>query len=511
MSSSSSIDLLSTIEFVFWELDINSLTLCMREAGKSASHNFLSWQEAIHPQDRDFLVNAVLDTINEKRGNFDCQFRLKGSDGGWIMYRMRGAPMRYESAKFTKLAGTLEDFSLFEQKITDLQRKVSKLEGQAKEKNDFFASITHELRTPMTGVLGIADLLLDSSEISDDQRSLLTSLRHCGTTLLSLINDTLDLAKLEARKLTLVPATFEIRTFIREIENLFTASTRQKELTFVAVVDEAVPQFLKADAHRLQQVLVNLIGNAQKFTPLGGGICLRVAVDEAPGCLSFSVADSGIGIRSENQQKIFGEYAQESDTTVLQFGGTGLGLSIARELVTLFGGDLKVRSEPGRGTVFQFSIPGATVQSNNIAQRPVASGEQLAQRPLRILLAEDNPVNQKVASRMLEKNGHQVIIADNGKAAIELHEKENFDLILMDIQMPVMSGDQATRMIREKEQQDSTRRPIPIIALTAHAMSGDREKYLALGMDDYVSKPINRQALFEAIWNVVESDSISAS
>ncbi len=510
MSASSSIDLLSSIEFVFWELDINSLTLTTRETGKSQSCNFLRWQETIHPEDRDFVVNAVLDTINEKRGKFDCQFRLKGADSGWTLYRMRGAPVRHEGPKFSSLAGTLEDFSLYDEKVAELQRRVTKLEGYAKEKNDFFASVTHELRTPMTGVLGIADLLLDSNELSDDHRSLVTTLKQCGTSLLALINDTLDLAKLEARKLTLVPAKFEVRKFISDIELLFTGNFKRKNLTFVAVVDPAVDKFLTADANRLQQVLVNLIGNAQKFTPLGGGIVLRVTAEE-PGVLSFSVADSGIGIQSENQQKIFSEYTQEHDTTGVVFGGTGLGLSIARELVLLFGGDLKVRSEPGKGTVFQFTVCGATDSTDANLSRAAAAIDAGTRRSLRILLAEDNPVNQKVASRMLEKNGHTVVIAANGRDALTLHEKEAFDVILMDIQMPVMSGDQATRMIRDLEKQDTNRKPIPIIALTAHAMSGDREKYLALGMDDYVSKPINRQALLEAIWNVVGEPQASAS
>lgn len=505
MGTSSTTDILANLNVSLWELEVTSLRLTVLHRAGNSLFDFLSWQETLHPKDRDYVVNTFLDLINGKRPSFDCQFRLMNRDGDWVTYRMRGAPLREsEEQGFSRIGGVLEDFSVHDNKVAELHRRIAKLEVQAKEKNDFFASITHELRTPMTGVLGLADILLDAPELTDDHRSLIQSIRQCGTSLLTLINDTLDLSKLEARKLILVPSTFDIRVFVRDIEALFSGRFLQKKHTFVAVVDDDVPSYVSVDRVRLQQILVNLIGNAQKFTPDGGGICLRIekARSSARSAnLLFSVVDSGIGIKNENQEKIFAEYTQETDTTGVHFGGTGLGLSIARELVSLHGGDLKVRSEQGRGTVFQFAIDVDTVE------RLVTSSaleSTLPQRQLRILLAEDNLVNQKVASRMLEKNGHTVVIAENGKDALELHEKESFDLILMDIQMPVMSGDQAARLIREREQQGSVT-PVPIIALTAHAMSGDREKYLSLGMDGYVSKPIDRKALFEAIHTATSS------
>ena len=358
----------------------------------------------------------------------------------------------------------------------------------------------------MSGVIGLADLLLESGTLDQDNLSLAQSIRQCGSSLLTLVNDTLDLAKLEARKLSLVPVQFEIRKLVSDIEALFSGKFAQKEHTFVAIVNEDVPRFITTDPNRLQQVLVNLIGNAQKFTPLGGGICLRVELlnaFEGSASLLLSVIDSGIGIKAENQKSIFDEYTQETELTAQKFGGTGLGLSIARELVDLFGGSLKVRSEPGRGTVFQFNIQVPVPRSE--LDCPIVSNEIEVLEPhkkLKILLAEDNLVNQKVASRMLEKMGHEVVIAQNGKSAVEIYQRSSFDLILMDIQMPIMSGDQATKMIRDGEKEKEAK-PIPIIALTAHAMTGDREKYLAMGMNNYVTKPIDKNVLLRAIADIV--------
>lgn len=501
------IEVVSRLKMQLWELDISALQISFRPALSEGPTEFLAWQETIHTQDRDFVVNAILDTISEKRPGFDCQMRIQSRDGRWCVYRMRGAPVRNDKGKFSCLSGIIEDFSQYDHRLTDLQRQIGRMENQAREKNDFFASITHELRTPMSGVIGLADLVLDSEDLGADNRSLVESIRQCAHSLISLVNDTLDLSKLEARKIELIHEYFDVRMLVHDIEALFWGKFIQKDLNFLAVVDEDVPRMIHSDANRLQQVLVNLIGNAQKFTPEGGGICLRVELlnaFEGSVNLLFSVIDSGVGIKQENQGRIFDEYTQESANTAQKFGGTGLGLSIARELVTLFGGELKVRSEPGRGTVFQFSMQVATQRSE--LDEPLVSREIVrvaGKRALRILLAEDNLVNQKVASRILEKNGHQVVIAQNGKEAVDLQQLDSFDLILMDIQMPIMSGEQATRTIRDREVAQQLK-PIPIIALTAHAMSGDREKYIALGMDDYVSKPIDREVLMKAIWDAVD-------
>lgn len=496
-------EVLNTLKISVWELDINSLTLHLYLAGNIESVNFLNWQERIHRQDRDFVVNQILDTINEKRAAFDCQFRWQTLDSRWQSFRMRGIPMRLtEAGKFAQLSGVLEDFTVYDAKIQEMQKRLLLLESQTKEKSDFFASITHELRTPMSGMLGLADLILDSNQLNDDNREMLASIKACGQTLLSLVNDTLDLSKLEARKLSIVSTRFSLQKHLSDVELLFSREIKEKKLSFVISIESDVPKFIITDSKRLQQILVNLVGNSIKFTPVGGGIYLRVeqvSATVSTSSLVFNVIDSGIGIKLENHQEVFEKYAQESEQTDKLYGGTGLGLSIVRELVGLLGGSLKVRSEPGRGTVFQFSIQVGFAQHDlDLLLDASDSTDDSIRTEFNILLAEDNVVNQKVASRLLEKAGHCVTLANNGEEAVRLFQGGDFDLILMDIQMPILSGDQATKLIREHENLSGGRK-IPIVALTAHAMSGDREKYIALGMNDYVSKPIVREHLFDVI------------
>jgi len=495
--------ILHKLKISSWELDINSLTMHFSTPSSSESLNFLDWQEQIRPRDRDLVINQILDTINEKRGSFDCQFHFQTKDSSWACYRMRGLPVSLRAgAKFTRLQGVIEDITAYEEQVNSLQKRISYLEAEAKEKNNFFASITHELRTPIGGVIGLAELLLEESQLSAENSDLIDSIRKCGRSLLTIVNDTLDFSKLEARKLEVVPVPFQLSKTIADIELLLSAKISKKDLIFVAEIAKNVPDAIVADVNRFQQILMNIIGNALKFTPTGGGICLRIELLESAESritLLCSVADSGVGIKSEKQQTIFDQYAQEDNNTATKYGGTGLGLSIARELIGLFGGSLKVRSEPGRGTVFQFTLqveyPGKDIEQPLVLEKQIEAREF---RSLKIMLVEDNLVNQKVAMRMLEKAGHTVILANNGEEAVSLFQKVSFDLILMDIQMPIMSGDQATQLIREQEKANGAS-PVPIVALTAHAMSGDREKYLALGMNDYLTKPIERQLLMDAV------------
>ena len=495
--------ILNKLAISSWELDINSLTIYLSMPYGSEAVNFLEWQEKIQLKDRDFVVNQILDTINEKRNSFDCQFHLQTKDSVSRRYRMRGLPVLIQAgSKFTRLHGILEDFTAHYAQLDDLQKRIVYLEAEAKEKNTFFASTTHELRTPIGGIIGLTDLLLGDDQLSAENSSILNSIRQCGRSLLTIVNDTLDLSKLEARKLSLVPVQFQLPKAIADIELLLSAKIKERGQILVTDIAKDVPITIEADINRLQQIFMNLIGNALKFTPDGGGIYLRIELlkaVESSITLFCSVADSGVGIKSEEQQRIFDEYAQEDNSTAIKYGGTGLGLSIARELIGLFAGSLTVRSEPGRGTVFQFTIQVACPAMD--IEMPLAALKDIVEkeiRPLKILLAEDNLVNQKVASRMLEKAGHQVILALNGAEALALFQKESFDLILMDIQMPIMSGDHATVLIREQEK-ISGATPTPIVALTAHALSGDREKYLALGMNDYLTKPIERESLMVAV------------
>jgi CheY-like chemotaxis protein len=325
------------------------------------------------------------------------------------------------------------------------------------------------------------------------------------------LNDVLDLSKIEAGRLDLDPAPFSARSLMVETARLVQMQAQQKHLLLGCQVDQDMPPSVVGDATRLRQVLLNLLGNAIKFTA-AGSVTVRAALDPeqpaSPGVrLRFSVADTGIGIPKEKQSLIFEAFRQADNSTTRQYGGTGLGLAICSRLVALMGGRIWVESEAGRGSTFQFT---ALVQRHSAASAPLpplapaATGlEPSPPRKLAVLLAEDNVVNQKVTTRLLEKRGHSVTVASNGVEAVALAAERPFDVVLMDVHMPIMDGYEATRRIREAEV--STGAHLRIIALTACAMAGDREKCLDAGMDGYTDKPIDRTKLMRAVEEPIDT------
>jgi CheY-like chemotaxis protein len=363
--------------------------------------------------------------------------------------------------------------------------------------------MSHEIRTPMNGIIGCAQLLAAAS-LGGQERQYAETIQRSGEALLALINDILDFSKIEAGKMTLELVDVDLRLILRDTVTLLSEAAAKKRLDVRFQLGADIPGILRGDHVRLRQVLFNLIGNALKFTERGGvNIHIsRMSPDPTrPDTiwLRWDIHDTGIGITPEQKAKLFQAFTQADQSTTRRFGGTGLGLAICKQLVEIMGGTIDLESVPGQGSTFWFTTPLLPGTQEAPLPKPVESPKTTRSRtgPIRVLVAEDNAINQMVAKRFLEKLGCQTDIANTGNEALQALERAAYDLVLMDCQMPEMDGFEATGRIRERYGSQQPR--LPIIALTANAMEGDRTRCLEAGMDDYLSKPVTLPALRDAL------------
>nr|WP_251140384.1 PAS domain-containing protein [Rhodoferax sp. U11-2br] len=459
----------------------------------------------IHADDQPAFVQAFKNSARFG-ARISLDFRLRHQQTGALIW-VHGESMPKAADDGGVLwNGYLADISQAKQASEDLQRAKEAAEVASRAKSDFLANMSHEIRTPMNGVIGMTELVLDT-ELSTEQREYLEIVKLSSDTLLRVINDILDFSKIEAGKLQIEAIPFQLPQMLNETIKQLAVPAQAKGLALVCDLDQRVPQALVGDPGRLQQILMNLMGNAIKFTD-HGEVALSVRAEPAPGGrvrLRCSVKDTGIGIAQAKLDSIFEAFSQEDSSITRRFGGTGLGLSISSRLVAAMGGQMSVRSALGAGSQFDFDVlmdyatstmacqplPGAEVSSSDAASLPGNNSAAKTTVALDILLVEDNEINQKLALVLLGREGHRVTLAGNGQIALDILAQRRFDLVLMDMMMPVFDGLQATRCFRATERGRRT----PIVAMTANVMPGDRERCLQAGMDDYLSKPISTSEL----------------
>jgi PAS domain S-box-containing protein len=461
--------------------------------------------------DRDFFppqeAEVLMDLERQILANGEIEVSEEYIDTrhqGKRLVRTRKVPIVDGQGNPTYLLGISDDIT--EQRAAEHELAVARIQAERanQAKSDFLANMSHEIRTPMNGIIGLTELAL-KTKLDPQQTDYLEKVNESARSLLGLLNDILDLSKIEAHRLKLESIPFDLHALLEQIDSLTSIYSRQKGIPLYIHIAPEIPQYLQGDPLRIKQILLNLVGNAFKFTEKGEiNITVRLGLHAQHGYipLAFTVRDTGIGISKEQQAHLFEAFVQSDSSTTRIYGGTGLGLAITKQLVEMMEGTINLVSVPGKGSTFTFILPLAlsnqVLLSEHLHQVEVHGPDPRVLeeiRGARILLVEDNRINQQVAIELLSQEGFRVDLAENGRQALDLIQSQIYDLVLMDLQMPVMDGYQATKALRQYKVHDD----MPVLAMSANAMSHDREQCLAVGMNDHIPKPVDRKQLLSAL------------
>jgi len=472
--------------------------------------DYMAWRKCLHPDDHARIDDDIQAALRGER-EYAPEFRIIWPDGSIHNIKANSQTFWDENGKPIRMVGTNIDITERKKAEDLLKATTAKAEAANIAKSEFLSTMSHEIRTPMNGVIGMTDFLL-ITELNAEQKKCALIIKKSADALLGIINDVLDFSKIEAGKLELEEIDFDLHELLEETVAMFRQRAKAKGLELLLLIEEDVFRFLKGDPGRIRQILLNFLSNAVKFTAKGE-VFLRISVDSSSSdktMLRFAVKDTGIGISAEDQKRLFQSFQQLDASTTRKFGGTGLGLVISKNLALMMHGDIGLESEKNVGSTFWFTAQ-FKKQTASADLKPVQLHEvkitATADHPIpkenvfkniRILIVEDDADNRQVLKKVLSYMGFQVESAENGQMAVDRLSAEDFDLVLMDWQMPVMDGDEATKVIRDPGSKVRNHN-ISIVAVTANAMVGDEEKCLAAGMNGYLSKPIKREALQQVI------------
>ncbi|MBF0135032.1 MAG: response regulator [Magnetococcus sp. DMHC-1] len=479
------------------------------------------WVARLHPDDRDWVLRNGERYRNGEIDSYDLEFRIIPLDGGIRWVHSKGAAVEWDAqGRVTRMVGTVSEITTRKNMEADLIKAKDEALAASRAKGEFLANMSHEIRTPMNAIMGLTNLCLKTN-LTPQQTDYLKKVESSADSLMHLLNDILDFSKIEAGKISMVQEKFVIGDLLANLQDIFTIQCQERGIQLILDTADDIPPFLLGDPFRLGQILTNLIGNAVKFTHHGQVKVVTHVCEKTNNhvILEFAVSDTGIGMTREQLNNLFQEFFQGDASTTRKYGGTGLGLAISKRLVEMMGGSIRVESEPMQGSQFIFHVRlnklvenqarnESDLQNNQMAvDLPRSLGEIDKLNNIHILLVEDNEINQQVARELLEQANICVTLAENGEEAVAATQKRHFDAILMDLQMPVMDGLTAARMIRT----DVNHADVPIIAMTANAMVEDREKCIGAGMNDHVAKPIHPNILFDVLRKWVKPASSSAN